>query len=73
MNLQVQLQNFFKEGEDSLNTMPEAEEIPDLKITRDEGFLVSSNKKTIKFEYTVKSESLELDVTTNVNITKLEE
>lgn len=64
---------FFKEGEDSLNTMPEAEEIPDLKITRDEGFLVSSDKKTIKFEYTVKSESLELDVTTNVNITKLEE
>ena len=53
--------------------MPEAEEIPDLKITRDEGFLVSSDKKTIKFEYTVKSESLELDVTTNVNITKLEE
>ena len=64
---------FFEEGEDSLNNTPEETEIPDLKITRDEGFLVTSDKKTIKFEYSVKSESLKVDVTTYVNIKKIEE
>lgn len=64
---------FFEEGEDSLNNTPEETEIPDLKITRDEGFLVTSDKKTIKFEYSVKSESLKVDVTTCVNIKKIEE